>query len=713
MIRVERDEKQIAVITMDLPGRSANLLGKELFDDLSKCVAQLAAKPPAGVVLTSAKNDFMAGADLQMLLNLTNPADAFEMSMNFKACVRKLECLGVPVVAAINGTALGGGMELTLIAHHRIALNKKGVRLGFPEVKLGLFPGGGGATRLPRMIGIQKALPILLEGKDFAPQQALENGLIDALAETPEDLMFQAKDWILTHPRSNQPWDCKDFKWPGGSPKGGAIMQLMSVAPSMLNQKTRGNYPNQQWALASVYEGSQVDFDTADRIESRYFAKAVTDRTAKNMITAFWFQMNEIKRGGSRPQNAASSTIKKVGVLGAGMMGSGIAWSCALSGLEVVLKDVSQEQAEKGKAYSQKLLEKRMSRGRSTPEKAQAVLDRIKPTCKAEDLSGCDLIVEAVFEDRELKAEVTRESEAAMDPGGVFASNTSTLPITGLAKASSRPQQFIGLHFFSPVDKMQLVEIIVGEQTSKEALATAFDFVLAIRKTPIVVNDSRGFYTSRVFSTYVREGMALLQEGMAPRAIESAGLQAGMPVGPLALSDEVSLSLMHHINTQTVKDLEAMGQTASSHPADRVIAHFVQELNRPGKKAGRGFYDYPPEGKKHLWSGLTDIYTPAANQLPQDKMMERMMFVQALETIRCLEEGVLTSVADANIGSILGWGFAPFKGGTLQYVNDYGLAAFTARTKQLEAEYGVRFTPPQLLLDMVKANSQFGAVHDP
>jgi 3-hydroxyacyl-CoA dehydrogenase/enoyl-CoA hydratase/3-hydroxybutyryl-CoA epimerase len=484
-------------------------------------------------------------------------------------------------------------------------------------------------------------------------------------------------------------------------------MQVWSIAPSMLNQKTRGNYPGQQNALAAIYEGSQVDFDTADRIETRYFAKTAAGQIAKNMIGTLWFQLNAIKKGGSRPEGFEQTRFSKIGILGAGMMGAGIAYVTARAGFDVVLKDVDQERALKGKGYTEKLLHKQRAKGRVSDEKMQAILGRITATGATADLEGCDLIIEAVFEDRELKAKVTRETEAVIAPASVFASNTSTLPITGLAERASRPQNFIGLHFFSPVDKMQLVEIIIGEQTSAETLARAFDFVLQIRKTPIVVNDSRGFYTSRVFSTYVMEGVTMLQEGIHPRLIESAGLQAGMPVGPLALSDEVSISLMYHIMTQTRKDMAAAGVRHEGHPGDAVVVKMIEELERPGKKDGRGFYDYPADEAKHLWPGLQDIYPPAETQPARAELVDRMLFAQAIETVRCLDEGVLTSVADANLGSIFGWGFPPFHGGCLQFINAYGHDAFVKRANSLADQHGERFRPSQSLIDRAARNQAF------
>jgi len=516
--------------------------------------------------------------------------------------------------------------------------------------------------------------------------------------------MAKAKAWILANPKAKQPWDQPGYRMPGGNAQHPKVVQMLAIAPAMLRKQTYGNYPAPEAIMRTAVLGSTLDFDTASRLESRAFTEVATSQVARNMINAFWFQLNQINKGASRPDLPPTET-NKVGILGAGMMGHGIAYVTAWAGMDVVLKDVSLEKAEEGKAKIEALAQKGASRGRMKAEEKEALLSRIVATGDAADLQGCDLIIEAVFEDRNLKARVTAEAEAQIEETAVFASNTSTLPITGLAEASARPSNFIGLHFFSPVERMKLVEIIIGGQTSAETLAKAFDYVLKIRKTPIVVNDSRGFYTSRVFGTYVNEGMALLAEGQQPRAIETAGLKAGMPVGPLAVSDEVSLSLMVHIRQQTAKDLAAAGQPIPEHPAFAVVDKMVA-AGRSGKAHGAGFYEYPANGKKHLWPGLQEMF-PGNGRLPQEEMIERMMFAQVLETVRCYEEEVMTSIADANIGSIFGWGFAPFKGGTLQYINDYGVTAFVERSRKLAQQYGKRFEPPQLLIDMAAAGQHF------
>ena len=707
-IHYEKDDKGIVVLSMDLENRSQNVINDSLLDALKKVTQKLFSEDGfAGVVLTSKKKDFLAGADLDKLYTVTDPQELMEWLEDFKAIMRKLETMDKPVVAAVNGSALGGGYELTLACHHRISLNNPGIKIGLPEVKLGVFPGGGGTQRLTRMIGIQNALPILLEGKEFDPERALKKGLIDDLADDVPHMMAKARKWILTHPEIKQPWDQPNFSWPGGDNHDPNIFQLWALAPSMVNQKTRGNYPAAQNILSCVYDGGWIDFDTACRVESRYFAKTATGKIAKNMINAFWYQLNAIKKGKSRPEGYDKSRIKKVGILGAGMMGAGIAHVAAVCGVEVVLKDISKKIAEKGKQHSAKLLEKQIRKNRITPERKMAVLNRILTTKKADDLKECDLIVEAVFENRQLKAQVTREAEGKISATAIFSSNTSTLPITGLAEQSARPHNFIGLHFFSPVDRMPLVEIIVGKKTSKETLARAFDFVQQIKKTPIVVNDSRGFYTSRVFSTYTMEGLALLKEGQHPGAIESAGLQAGMPVGPLAIMDEVSISLVLHIIEQTKKDFADKGKEYVTHPGEKVVIKMVKEFKRSGKKDKKGFYEYPEDGKKYLWPGLKKHFPPAEQELSQEEMVTRLMFIQAIEAARCFEENVVVSVADANIGSIFGWGFAPFKGGALQFINDYGVKEFVGRSKELAASYGLRFNSPEILKTMAENGSSF------
>lgn len=709
-INYEQDEQGIVTLTMDMNGRSANVLNEQFFAALEETLHKLASDGSVkGVILTSGKKLFMAGADIDTMFASNDPQVHFDGSQAIKALFRRLETLGKPVVAAINGTALGGGFELALACHYRIALDDDRIQLGFPEVGLGLLPGAGGVVRTGRLIGLQNALEWLSQNKKYSPKQAVQAGMIHAVASDMGDMLAQARAWIAANPNAKAPWDAdKRYKIPGGSPSQPHIAQLLAIAPAVVRKETRGNYPAPHAIMSALVEGAQVDFETACRIESRYFTKLATGQVSKNMIAAFWTQLNQIKKGGSRPSAIPLQTTKKVGVLGAGMMGHGIAYVSAYAGMEVVMADATPEQAAAGKAKIAAIMERRVRQGRMAQGEMDEILGRVRETAVYDDLRDCDLIIEAVFENRDLKAKVTQMAEAVMDPAGVFASNTSTLPITGLAKASVRPEKFIGLHFFSPVHKMQLVEIIVGEQTDDETLAKAFDYVQAIRKVPIVVNDSRGFYTSRVFGTWTNEGMAMLAEGQHPHAIEMAGMQAGMPVGPLALMDEVSLSLAAHVRDQTIKDLagtDEAGKLAVAHPAFAVLDKMLA-LGRPGRAAGAGFYEYGG-AEKRLWPELAEIFMDGQPQLSQQEMMDRLLFIQAIETVRCLEEGVLRSVADANLGSIFGWGFAPFHGGTLQFINAYGLDKFVARAQELAAAYGSRFAPPQMLQEMAAAGQTF------
>src|SRR6056297_3005188 len=712
-IRYELGSDQILTLTIDMPGQSANTMNAAFRDALSETAAKAKGdlENIRGVIIASAKKTFFAGGDLKELHKVTrDDAQTFEDMVNgLKAHMRFLETTGKPVVAAINGSALGGGLEIALACHHRIVIDDDSIQLGLPEVTLGLLPGGGGTQRLPRMIGLEAAFPFLMEGKKVNPKAALKASIVDELAESADDMITKARAFIDANPKCQQPWDQKGFKFPGGAPHHPAMAQKLAIAPAMLKQKTKGCYPAPERILSAAVEGAQVDFDNGSLIETRYFAELVIGQVAKNMTGTFWFQLNAIKAGGSRPDGVEKETFRKVGVLGAGMMGAGIAYSTATRGIDVVLKDVTEENAEKGKSYSEKLLAKKVSRGRMTEAQKADILSRIKATDSADDLEGCDLVIEAVFEDSGLKAKVTQEAEPKLVANGIFASNTSTIPITQLAEASAKAENFIGLHFFSPVDKMQLVEIIVGEQTSDETLARAFDYVQQIGKIPVVVNDSRGFFTSRVFGTFVNEGICMLGEGIHPSSIENAGLLSGMPVGPLSISYEVSMTLMQHIRHQSRKDTEAAGGAWNAHPAEAVIDAMVNEHGRKGKAAGAGFYDYPANGKKHLWPELANLFVSAdkARAVKLQELKDRILFIQAIETVRCLEEGVLRTVEDANIGSIFGIGYAPWTGGAIQFINQYGVRAFAERSKKLADRFGERFNPPAMLLEKAETNVAF------
>lgn len=698
VIRYEKDSDNIVHLVLDRPEASANVMDANFQHSINAVADRvLADDNVAGVIYSSSKKTFLVGGDLDSIFACTDARQMFDMAEGLKAGMRKIETAGIPVVACVNGAALGGGFELVLSCHHRICLDKN-IPLGLPEAGLGLLPGGGGITRMVRLLGIQAAMPFLIEGKQFRPAKALELGLIHELADSEEDMLIKAKAWIKANPQSAQPWDVKGYKIPGGTPADPQVAQMLPMAPASIRAKTKGVLPAPESILCAMIEGSQVDFDSASRIESRYFGELAVGQVAKNTINTFWYQLNEVKAGASRPDGYETQRVKKLGILGAGMMGAGIAYAAAMKGVEVVLKDVSMEGAENGKDYSVKLLDKAIARGRSTEEKKAQVLALITPTVDADDLKGCDLVIEAVFEDRDLKARVTEEAEARLDPSAVFASNTSTLPITGLAEASARPANFIGMHFFSPVDKMPLVEIICGEKTDDETLARAYNFVLQINKTPIVVNDSRGFYTSRVFFTYFNEGAGMLREGVAPAFIENAAWLAGFPVGPLAVADEVSLMLVAKIRNQTIKDLEAAGKQYRQAPGDDVF-DWMLERDRAGRLSGAGFYEYHADGKKKLWSGLLEQFG-GNSDMPLVDIKERLLFIMAVEAARCFEEQVLTSTRDANLGSIMGIGYPAWTGGTLQFINAYGVARFVEQAKALADKYGARFNPPAFLEEL-------------
>ncbi len=704
-VRWERGEDGIALVTLDDPGRSANTMNDRYRVGMGEVVDALvvARDQLTGVIVTSAKRTFFAGGDLDTLSEAT-PADAaavLEYVTEVKAQLRRLEILGRPVVAAMNGTALGGGLEIGLACHHRIGLDARGVVYGLPEVTLGLLPGAGGVTRVTRMLGIADGfMKVLAKGQRHQPAAALEIGLIDELAATPEEMLAKARAWIAANPQAAQPWDKPGYQIPGGVPSSPKLAAVLPAFPANLRKQLKGApMPAPRNILAAAVEGTQVDFDTALRIESRYFVELVTGQVAKNMIKAFFFDLQTINGGGSRPDGFEQWTPTKVAVLGAGMMGAGIAYTCALSGWEVVLKDVSREAAQQGKAYSAGLVEKGVTGGRTTPEKGEALLARITPTDSYDDLAGCDLVIEAVFESAALKQEVFAEAAKVVEPDALLCSNTSTLPITELASGVDRPTDFVGLHFFSPVDKMPLVEIIRGEQTSDATLAKAFDVTLGMRKTPIVVNDSRGFFTSRVIGTFLNEGVAMIAEGIDPQTIEQASAQAGYPAPVLQLMDELTLTLPRKIREETRAGVEAAGGTWAPHPADGVIDRLVDEFDRKGKSSGAGFYSYVGGRRSGLWPGLRSEFGATDHDVDLHELAERMLFVESLETVRCVDEGVLTSIPDANIGSIFGIGFPAWTGGVLQYIEGYpgGVTAFVARADEFAAKYGARFTVPPSL----------------
>jgi 3-hydroxyacyl-CoA dehydrogenase/enoyl-CoA hydratase/3-hydroxybutyryl-CoA epimerase len=696
------------LITIDIPDRSMNVLTPECLRELAAAIESAAADPSAkGVLITSGKATFIAGADIKDMVTMFDQKitlrQAFENSNALSRLYRRLETFGKPVAVAINGLALGGGFELCLACHFRVLSSDPKATVGLPEVNIGLLPGAGGTQRLPRLIGINAALPILTQGKPLRPEEALKGGLVHAVA-APSEIIDTARTWLLKSPDPQQPWDKKGFRMPGGPAMGPGAAQTFMVGTALAAKLTQRNYPAPIAILSAVFEGTQVPIDQGLRIESEYFAKLLAGPVSRNLMRTMFINKGLADKLVRRPADVAKAPVQKLGVLGAGMMGSGIAYSSAMAGIEVALLDSTMERAENGKSYATALIAKDVERGRTTREKGDALLARIRPTVDYADLAGCDLVVEAVFEDRDIKAECTRKTEAVTAASATFASNTSTLPITGLAESSKRPKQFIGIHFFSPVEKMPLVEIIVGKKTSREAIAKALDYVVQLRKTPIVVNDSRGFYTSRVFGTFTAEGMKMLEEGVNPALIENVARQAGMPVGPLAVSDEVTLELQYKVIKQTEKDLGAKYVKPVSYD---VLHKFVEELKRIGRRGGHGFYEYPEGGKKFLWPGLSKIYPPAAVQPTRDEVRKRLLFIQALETARCFEEGVLTHPADADLGSILGWGFPAYTGGSLSFIDTIGIAQFTQECNRMAKRYGPRFKPSRWLTARAKAGQKF------
>jgi len=724
-IRWEQDADGIVVLTLDDPSGSANTMNAAYTESMEATLQRLEAEKDAikGVVITSAKKTFFAGANLNDL-RMAGPAHAEELAQavrNGKAQLRRLETLGKPVVAALNGTALGGGLEIALAAHHRIAVDDDKIVFGFPEVQLGLLPGAGGVVRTVRMIGIVGALmSLLMQGQRVRPSKAVEIGIVDELVASRDDLVPAAKKWIADNPEAQQPWDAdKKYKIPGGTPSTPALAMNLPAFPANLRKQIKGaNYPAPHHIMAAAVEGAQVDFDNALEIEGRYFVDLATGQVSKNMIQAFFFDLQAVNGPRGRGAEVETFKAKKVVVLGAGMMGAAIAYVCAKAGIEVVLKDVAQDAADRGKSYSARLVEKAVSRGKQSQEDGDALLARITATTDPAAAAGADLVIEAVFEDPAVKRQVFAEIEPHLAPDALLGSNTSTLPITGLAENVSRPADFIGLHFFSPVDKMPLLEIIKGEQTSDETLWRALDIAKQIKKTPIVVNDSRGFFTSRVIGTFINEGISMLTEGIPAATIEQASSQAGYPAPVLQLSDELNLKLMRKIRDAAKAAMES-GTGWDGHPSEQVIDDMLDKHDRPGKLEGRGFYEYAEGRRAGLWKGLSEAFPPVddPSQISLRDLEERMMFAEALETVKCLDEGVLETVADANIGSIFGIGFPAWTGGVLQYINQYGdpirnpetggPAAFVARARELAATYGDRFEPSASLVERAERNEPY------
>ncbi|MFN3859662.1 MAG: 3-hydroxyacyl-CoA dehydrogenase NAD-binding domain-containing protein [Caulobacter sp.] len=719
--KIEVDGDGIALVTFDVPGRSMNTLTGKVIAEIVQLVDRIRTDADIkGAVITSGKaSGFCAGADLGELGGQAGGAgadtrseeeklrDAFDGAFTLNKTFRALETCGKPIACALEGLALGGGLEFALACHYRVAARNPKLQLGLPESKVGLLPGAGGTQRLPRIMGAMKAAPYLLQGNPMKAEEALANGVVGAVVE-PGETVAAAKAWIKDKGDPVAPWDKKDFRLPGGGPYSPGGGQVFIMGNAMLRKQSYGNYPAQLNILKCLYEGLQVPIDAALRIETRYFLKTMQSAQARGMIRTLFLSMQELGKGSSRPAGVPAYEVKKVAVLGAGMMGAGIAYVQAQAGIETVLIDVTQEGADKGKAYAKGLVDKAVKRGKMSQDKADALLALITPTTDYGLIKGSDLVVEAVFESRELKAEVTKKAEAQLADTAVFGSNTSTLPITGLAEASERPANFIGIHFFSPVDKMGLVEIIMGKATSQETLAKSIDYVLKIRKTPIVVNDSRGFYTSRCFGTFIQEGLEMLAEGIAPAIIDNVGRATGMPRGPLEMNDDVALDLAYKVREQTKKDL---GDQYVGGPVDALITKMVVDLQRFGRKNGKGFYDYPADGgQKTLWPGLKDLVevkTPDADPALIEEIRTRLLYRQAVEAARCFEEGVVVDPRDADVGAILGWGFAPWTGGPISLIDSVGVAKFVETCDALTARYGSRYAPPRLLRDMAAKGETF------
>lgn len=710
-IRVTVDPDGIATLAVDVPDAPLNALTDAWVAECDAALTDLLARGDVrGLVVTSAKQCFAAGWNLKDLLALfarcRTPGEIAAATPGFSRFLRRLETCGVPVAAAVNGFALGGGLELALACHHRVLAQEPASVVGLPEVTVGLLPGAGGTQRLPRLVGVAKSLPLLLEGRSVPPQEALALGIVHELAPAA-DVVARARAWLLASPVPTQPWDRKGFLVPGGATLGSSeLADLLMLASPTIDKNTLGNYPAPSRILAAVYEGLALPMDRALQVERQLFAELAAGPVARNLIRTMFVNKGKADKLARRPQHVAKRPVTKLGVLGAGMMGAGLAYVAARRGIRVALLDTSAENAAKGRDYAAKALAREREKGRTTEAEAQAVLARIEPTTDYAALDGSEFVIEAVFENRAVKADVTRSAEARLDERAVFATNTSTLPITGLAEASVRPARFIGMHFFSPVERMPLVEIIRGRATGDEALALALDLAKQLGKTPIVVNDSRGFYTSRVFATYIYEGQMLLKEGVAPALIENAARFAGMPVGPLAVMDEVSLELQYHVVQQTKTDL---GDAFEYPPCWDVLRHFVEDLKRLGRKAGGGFYEYPAGGRKHLWPGLATEYPPAARQPALQAVKERLLYIQALEAARCLEEGVLTHAADGDLGSILGWGFPSWTGGALSFIDTVGVRDFVARCRSLADACGPRFAPPPGLVERARSGVAFHA----
>jgi 3-hydroxyacyl-CoA dehydrogenase / enoyl-CoA hydratase / 3-hydroxybutyryl-CoA epimerase len=706
-IKLDKGADGVAIMTLDNADESMNVVSDSWLDEMNAAIADLRGDDAVtGVIITSGKAAFMAGADLKLMVDgyetLTR-REAYDFSQKASAMHRALETMGKPVACAMNGLALGGGFELALACHYRVIVDNPRAIVGLPEVNLGLLPGSGGTQRLGRMLGPKAALDLLLSGRSVGPQEALALKIVDEVVAA-DQLIDKAKAWLTSGPSAARIWDEKGFFMP--EMRGMIVPEVAlgySIGVAAVAGKSGYNFPAPAAILSCVFEGLQLPFDKALSVESKYFARLLTDPVARNIIRTTFISKQAAEKGARRPADVPKSKVTKLGILGAGMMGAGIALVAAKVGIQVVLIDRDLATAQKGKAYSEKVFGKQVSKGQMTQDKADAALALITPSDDFAKLDGCDLVVEAVFEDVGIKAETTKKAEAVIPASATFATNTSSLPITELAKASARPDQYIGMHFFSPVDRMGLVELIMGKQTSPETLAKSLDFIAQLRKTPIVVNDSRGFYTSRVFRMFIFEGVAMLEDGVEPARIENAAKAAGFPIGPLALLDEVTMELPVKILT------EALGEEGNTYTIEngmKVLSRMI-ELGRGSRKAGGGFYDYPADGGKHLWDGLAAEFQVADEQPEQEELKKRFLYSQANETAACLEEGVLETPQDADLGAILGWGFPVWTGGTLSYIDTIGIAEFVRQADRLAQSYGARFAPSTWLRDKANKGESF------
>jgi 3-hydroxyacyl-CoA dehydrogenase/enoyl-CoA hydratase/3-hydroxybutyryl-CoA epimerase len=704
MIKYKKDTDHIVTLTLDMQGRSTNIINHELSSTLVPVIEHLQAEKQKGtlrgVIITSGKKTFLQGGDLEYLFRADRAEEIFELAERFKEVLRSLERPGVPVVAAINGTALGAGFELALACHHRIALENKQLRVGFPETKLGLIPSGGGITRLMWLLGIEKAYEVLASGKLYNANEALQSELVDETASTQREMMEKAKAFILNTGEGCRPWDRPHCQIPGGTTRELSVANQLRALTASVAAYGPDTKPAEQAILRVLYEGAKLDFDTSCRLESRQFTQLLRSQVSKNQIKAFWFDLNFIREGGNRPKGYGKFRPKKVGIIGAGRMGSGIAYACLDHGLQVVLKDVSKPIAERGLDYVRSRLDEDVSKAMKQPEEREQMLKHIQTTEASADFQDCDLVIEAVFENRMVKQKVMREAEEYMDDYSLFGSNTVSIPITKLAEGSLRPEHYVGLHFFSPAEKVPLVEIVRGAQTSEETVARAFDFVRAIGKTPIVVKDNWGFFAGRVQNTYILEGITMLQEGCPPALIENLGRQSGMPRGALTLADAIGLNMALRYENQAAAHY---GSKYIQHPAVSVLKVMLEELQRPGRQKRAGFYDYKGDERQGLWQGLSEVFpNQPAEQFDYEELKERFLIAQVLEAVWCMQEKVIHSIAAANLGSIHGWGFPPSKGGVIQYIHDYGVEAFVQRCGQLQEKYGQRFSVPSKLREIVE-----------